>query len=129
MFHIMSVKDVPVIEGFAHDRIENGSYVEWLESLGAPVRELGYYVGLRVNVRTISTFEEIWYFDVWGDDCTLASYEFNTRTQKLVCTSPFVDDDELFELSPEQFNNRLAAFCKEHNLMPSYYNGTCNYPC
>lgn len=114
------LESICVFAGYFRDRLPNGSYVEWLESLGAPVRKLGFYAGLRVNVRTISPFEEIWYFHVWGDDCTLASYEFNTHTQKLVCTSPFVDDDELDDLTDEAFNARLSEFCKKFHLTAKY---------
>ena len=42
------IESVTVFTGYFRDRLPNGSYVEWLESLGAPVRELYYYVSLRV---------------------------------------------------------------------------------
>lgn len=108
------IESVRVFTGHFRDRLPNGSYVEWLESLGAPVRELYYYVSLRVCTFHINELDEEWSFTVTGEDCVLARYVWNTRTQKLICTSPFVGDNE--ELTDEEFNERLRYFCAKHHL-------------
>ena len=107
---------------FNSDRIADNSYVDWLESMGAPVRDLFFYANLSImTVKCNDLGDEIWYFSVTGDDCTLASYEFNTRTQKLFCTSAFVDDDEWDNgLTDEEFYSRLDEFCKTYGLTPKY---------
>lgn len=95
--------------------IENGSYVEWLESLGAPVRSLANYL----NIQVVERGDNTW-FGLRSDDCTLAAYEYDNRTGKLVCVMPFVGDDEAENLSKEDFKARLVAFCEKYQLTPSF---------
>lgn len=118
MEQLCPLETIWVFTGYFRNRLPNGSYVEWLESLGAPVRSLYGYVNLRVNSYPINTIDELWQFHLTGDDCTLAAYEFDTRTQKLVCTSPFVDDDEWDELTEDEFKARLIEFCNKYHLTP-----------
>lgn len=120
MRQLQPVDSVSVYVGFFKHRLPNGSYVEWLESLGAPVRKLYFYASLQVCTFQINEIDEEWVFIVTGDDCILAKYSWNTRTQKLICESAFVDDDEYYVLTVEEFNERLHKFCEEYRLTPKY---------
>ncbi len=120
MRQLQPIDSVWVYTGFFRDRLPNGSYVEWLESLGAPVRKLYAYASLRVCTFQINEIDEEWDFTVTGDDCVLARYTWSTRTQKLTCSCAFVDDDEACTLTVEEFNKRLRKFCEEYHLIPKY---------
>lgn len=113
-------KDIMVYEG--RKQLAPGSYVEWLESLGAPITKHGWCTHLCVYILKMSPIEEMWYFTLRGDDCTVACYEYNTKTRKFVCSSAFVDDDEEYEITDEQFNASLKEYCEKHGLTPKFRN-------
>lgn len=113
-----SPRDIEVMEG--NRWLAPGTYVEWLERFGAPITQLGWHTVLVVRIESLNRFEDVYHFSLMGDDCVVACYEYNTRTRRLVCTSPFIDDNDDWDISRDEFNTRLGEFCKKYNLTPKF---------
>lgn len=118
MEQLRPIDSIEVFDSF--NRLPNGSYVEWLESLNVPVRKLGFYISLHVYTLHINSIDEEWHFTLRGDDCVIATYVWNTRDRKIMCESAFVDDDETFDITREMFNERLKEFCEKYHLIAKY---------
>jgi hypothetical protein len=91
-----------------------GCYFEWLQNY-INVREIVcWYTSLEVWEDENSTE-----FILRADDSTQAAFVW--KQNKLWLISPFVDDDEQYEIEPKEFNRRLKEFASEYQIKNVIY--------